>query len=84
LKARGRLTIRCKDTETARRLEDVLTPDNVGIPKDQQFAMTRDDGSLVFLVDSMALASLGSTLRSILADASLFQKVSLLSSGQDA
>jgi len=84
LRARGRLTVKCRDANTAHRLEDVLTPDNTGLPREQRFTMTRDGDSLVFLVDSESLPSLASTLLSILVDTSLFLKVWLLSSGKDA
>jgi hypothetical protein len=84
LRARGRLTIKCRDADTANRLEDVLAPDNIGVPRGQRFAMARSGDSLVFLVDSKSLPSLVSTVLSALVDASLFQKVWLLSSGRDA
>lgn len=81
MKASGRLTVRCADSGVARRLEEVLTPDNVGVPKDQRFSMSRRGESLIFGMESETLLPLLSTVSSILEDASLFQEVWLLSRG---
>ncbi len=84
MKTEARLSLRCKNSEVAMKLEQVLAPDNVGIPSDQRFAMTRDGRSLVFVLNSESPASALSTLSSILRDASLFQEIWLLSRGADA
>jgi len=68
----------------ARQLEDVLAPDNTGVPKDQRFTMRRTGDSLVFLMETGTLPPLVATALSILSDASLFQEVWLLSRGGDA
>jgi hypothetical protein len=83
LKTGGRLTVRCEGAAVARQLEDVLAPDNTGVPRDQRFTMRRAGDSLVFLMESEALPPLVSTALSILSDASLFQEVWLLSRGRD-
>lgn len=86
MRAKGRLTVKCEDAAVARRLEEVLAPDNTGVPRDQRFTMRRTGDSLVFLMESEDLPQLASTVLSILSDASLFQEVWLLSrlaEGQD-
>ncbi|HME19253.1 MAG TPA: hypothetical protein VKF15_05945 [Nitrososphaerales archaeon] len=84
MKTRGRLTVKCRDAAVARQLEDVLAPDNTGVPKDQRFTMRRTGDSLVFLMETGTLPPLVATALSILSDASLFQEVWLLSRGGDA
>jgi hypothetical protein len=84
LKSRGRLTVKCESAAVARRLEDVLAPDNTGVPRNQRFAMRRTGESLVFLIESETLPPLVSTVLSILSDATLFQEVWLLSHVRDA
>jgi len=83
LRTEARLSLHCKDPEVAIELEQVLTPDNVGMPHDQRFTMTRKDRTLVFVVDSESPVSTSSTLFSILRDVSLFQEIWLLSRGVD-
>lgn len=84
MKLEGRLEIACRDTAVASHLEEVLTPDNVGVPRNQRFSMARVRDSLVFGVESETPASLFSTLISVLRDVALFQEVWLLSSEKDA
>jgi tRNA threonylcarbamoyladenosine modification (KEOPS) complex Pcc1 subunit len=84
LRTEARLSLHCKDPEVAIELEQVLTPDNVGMPYDQRFTMTRKGRTLVFVVDSESPVSTSSTLFSILRDVSLFQEIWLLSRGVDA
>lgn len=79
-----RLTIHCMDAVSASQLGEVLAPDNVGMPRDQRFSMSKDQASLVFRVEAKSLASLSSAVISILRDAALFQEIWLLSRGKDA
>ena len=86
MRVRGQLTVACRNVDLARRLEEVLAPDNVSVPQGQRLAMSRAGGTLIFLVDSDTLPPFVSTVLSILTDASLFQEVWLLSrptGGQD-
>lgn len=79
MRARERLTIRCSDSSMADHLAEVLAPDNVGVPKDQSFSVSRVHGKLVFRVKSEVPSSLFATAMSVLNDASLFQEIWLLS-----
>ena len=79
MKFGARLVVHCASPTVAKSLEDVLTPDNVGVPGAQRFSMSRLERSLTFVVESADLPSLTSTLNSALADAALFQEVWLLS-----
>jgi hypothetical protein len=83
LRTEARLSFHCKDPEVALELEQVLTPDNVGMPHDQRFTMTRRGRTLVFDIGSVSPASTSSTLSSILRDVSLFQEIWLLSRSVD-
>lgn len=84
MRTEARLSLRCGDWKVAAAFEQVLAPDNMGIPRDQRFAMSRERRSLLFVIGSESPAPVLSTMSSILRDASLFQEIWLLSRGVDA
>lgn len=85
MKATARLCVNCRDAGIADQLSQVLSPDNVGIPRNQRFSVSRSGRTLAFEVESEDTSSSFSTLLSILADTSLFQEIWLLSrEGLDA
>jgi hypothetical protein len=69
----------CNDTETARRLVEVLRPDNRHVPPDQTFVMSRMGEKVLFTVGSEKQTAAFATVESVLNDAALFQGVWLLS-----
>jgi tRNA threonylcarbamoyladenosine modification (KEOPS) complex Pcc1 subunit len=79
LKAAFSLSIECRDEATAKKLHDVLAPDNRAFPKTQRFSFARKGRILLFKVESDRLLSLLSTLESVLSDVGLFQDVSMTS-----
>jgi hypothetical protein len=79
LRSEERLTIRCSDSHTADRLAAVLAPDNVGVPRDQGFSVSRVGAKLVFRAKSEVPSSLFATAASVLNDVTLFQEIWLLS-----
>ncbi len=84
MKVTARLSLGCVDVRTADALEQVLAPDNVGIPRDQRFTVSREGNVLLFRCVSDEAASVFSTLNSVLKDSSLFQEVWLLSLEREA
>jgi len=66
----------CKDATTAGRLKAVLTPDNKGIPKTQEFSMILEGPRLKFRVESDRVMPGMSTVESVLSDAALFDEMS--------
>ena len=75
MRAVFQLAIVCMDAKTAKKLLEVLEPDNRAFPKTQRFTSERKGRRLIFLVESNRTMSLLSTLESILADVGLFQDV---------
>jgi hypothetical protein len=78
LKVELTLELQCKDSETARKLERVMSADNVGVPTGQRFGMSTRGRSLVFEIESDSSSAFTSCL-SVLHDATLFQEIWLLS-----
>lgn len=73
------ISVKCKDGQTAAMLVSVLSPDNVGVPRDMMFRMVTRGESVLFAVESDRASSVLSTVHGILDDISLFQEVWLLS-----
>lgn len=75
------LSIRCVDKETAKRLEAVLTPDNVDTPRGMRLLMRRKHDTVRFEIASEGVSSMATAI-ALLGDIALFEEVSLLSSGK--
>lgn len=71
--------IHCADKEVCSKLESVLYPDNLSLPKDQRFTMAKRSESLLVLIESTRMMSALSSLESLLSDVNLFSEVWLLS-----
>jgi hypothetical protein len=74
-----RLVMDCNDAETARKLVEVLCPDNRHVPPDQSFVMSRTRERVFLRVESERQTAAFSSVESVLNDAALFQRVWLLS-----
>ena len=73
------LRVRCRRAATARKLAEVLSPDNRAIPSDQRFKMSVASGVLTLDVEAERAKSGYSTIRSILSDVELFREIWLIS-----
>ena len=69
------LRLTCSSEVEARSLALALTPDNKGVPKDQEFSTSQEGNVLVFHISSERTSGCFSTILSILSDADLFQQV---------
>jgi tRNA threonylcarbamoyladenosine modification (KEOPS) complex Pcc1 subunit len=78
MKLKLELSLVCTSPETARGLQQVLEPDNVGVPEGQRFSMRRKGSLLLFVVESKDLMSALSSMEGLLSDISLFRDVSML------
>lgn len=73
------LVIRCDAAVTARKLVEVLRPDNRHVPPDQTLVVSREREKVTLTVKSERPGSALSSVESVLNDAALFQEVWLLS-----
>lgn len=69
------LVFECVGAREARSLEATLSPDNRGLPKDQELVVSRRGRKLFFTIKSQRSSSAVSSALSILSDAKLFQDV---------
>ena len=73
------LRVRCRNPAVARKLADVLAPDNRVVPADQRLVMRVASNSVALRVDSERARSGFNTVRSLLRDAALFREIWLIS-----
>jgi len=69
------LVFECGSETEAISMEEVLSPDNKSVPKDQEFDSRRDGAMLTFRISSERASGCISSAGGLLSDAKLFQEV---------